>query len=576
MLTAFFTVHGLALAPDRPRQRAAARRERFVAAIAAPLRDAVAEFDHTQIGEQDRRRRTGQRILSDITLETRLRILRDLAAHLHARRTITGWAEVATADLEAFLARAPAARHQRTYVLRRFFAWAKGRKLILTDPTRGLSLGAQPAFTGTVLDIDAQRALFARWTSNTTPDHERLVGLLALLHAASNAEIRRLRVVDIDTTRRTVALAGRPFPTPLDPPTWTALQRCLTSREAAHTLNPHVIVTRVTSGRDTAADSSYLTRLLARGRHHACGLPPNPADRARQRPRPQAHRGRARHEQQRPGPLRRRQRRPRPTPAPPRQPALTNPGAEGATLHTFARTCASSTSSRPRRTFKGTWGHHSMTAWCDNTGESLAFRLRPGNAGSNTALDHIEVLDEAITQLPARYRRNLLITVDGAGATLDLVRHITKLNTAPGRRVHYSVGFDLDHRGRTAIGQLSESDWDQVLDHRGRPRDPDDAGVTELTGLLRRSADGDRLPNWPTDMRIICRRERPSSGAQLSLMEEADGWRYQLVATNTPTGHAQFLEARHRPHARVEEPDASPRVRPCSRGRFLAFAQLRS
>ena len=61
-----------------------------------------------------------------------------------------------------------------------------------------------------------------------------------------------------------MALAGRPFPTPLDPPTWTALQRCLASREAAHTLNPHVIITRVTSSRDTAADSSYLTRLLAR------------------------------------------------------------------------------------------------------------------------------------------------------------------------------------------------------------------------------------------------------------------------------------------------------------------------
>jgi hypothetical protein len=54
-------------------------------------------------------------------------------------------------------------------------------------------------------------------------------------------------------------------------------------------------------------------------------------------------------------------------------------------------------------------------------------------------------------------------------------------------------------------------------------------------------------------MRIICRRERPSAGAQLSLMEQADGWRYQLVATNTPSEQAQFLEARHRPHARVED-----------------------
>ena len=185
--------------------------------------------------------------------------------------------------------------------------------------------------------------------------------------------------------------------------------------------------------------------------------------------------------------------------------------------------------------------------------ESLAFRLRPGNAGSNTAVDHIEVLDEAIAQLPARHRRNLLVTCDGAGATLDLVRHITTRNAAPGRRVHYSVGFDLDARGRTAISQLCGADWDQVLDHRGKPRDPDDAGVAELTGLLRRSVGGDRLANWPADMRIICRRERPSSGAQLSLMEEADGWRYQLIATNTPTGHAQFLEARHRPHARVED-----------------------
>lgn len=263
VLTAFFTRHRLALAPDVAHQRATARRERFLAAIAAPLAEAVAEFDHAQIIEEDRRRRTGQRTLSDITLESRLRILRDLAAHLRARRTVTGWAEVSTGDLETFLAHTPAARHQRTYVLRRFFGWAKGRKLILTDPTQGLSLGAQPAFTGTVLEAATQRALFVRWTRNTTPDQERLVGLLALLHAASNAEIRSLRVTDVDTARRTVALAGRPFPTPLDPPTWAALQACLAARETARTLNPHVIVTRVTTSRDTPADSTYLSRLLA-------------------------------------------------------------------------------------------------------------------------------------------------------------------------------------------------------------------------------------------------------------------------------------------------------------------------
>jgi hypothetical protein len=53
--------------------------------------------------------------------------------------------------------------------------------------------------------------------------------------------------------------------------------------------------------------------------------------------------------------------------------------------------------------------------------------------------DHLEVLDEAITQIPARYRRDLLITVDGAGASHGLVDHITTLNASPWRRVHYSI-----------------------------------------------------------------------------------------------------------------------------------------
>ena len=54
-------------------------------------------------------------------------------------------------------------------------------------------------------------------------------------------------------------------------------------------------------------------------------------------------------------------------------------------------------------------------------------------------------------------------------------------------------------------------------------------------------------------MRVIVRRERPHPGAQLSLFEEADGWRYQAVATNTRVGQLAFLEARHRAHARVED-----------------------
>ncbi len=204
-------------------------------------------------------------------------------------------------------------------------------------------------------------------------------------------------------------------------------------------------------------------------------------------------------------------------------------------------------------TYKGSWGHHPLMAWCDNTGESLALKLRKGSAGSNTVTDHIEVLNEAVTQIPPRYRRNLLVTVDGAGASHGLVSHITTLNASPWRTVHYSIGWNLSGRERAAIARVPTPAWDAVLDSHGEPRDLAETGVVELTALLREHPDGDQLANWPADMRILCRREKPHPGAQLSLFEEIDGWRYQLVATNTATKTAQFLEARHRPHARVED-----------------------
>jgi hypothetical protein len=50
---------------------------------------------------------------------------------------------------------------------------------------------------------------------------------------------------------------------------------------------------------------------------------------------------------------------------------------------------------------------------------------------------------------------------------------------------------------------------------------------------------------------VIVRRERPHPGAQLTLFEARDGWRYTAFITNTTTGQLQWLEARHRAHARV-------------------------
>lgn len=212
---------------------------------------------------------------------------------------------------------------------------------------------------------------------------------------------------------------------------------------------------------------------------------------------------------------------------------------------------AHSDKQQARGTFKGTWGFHPLTAWCDNTGESLAVELRPGNAGSNTAADHIALVDAAIAQIPARYRRRMLFTCDGAGATHALVDHIAALNARRGFQVHFSVGLDFDERIRDALPKLPGSAWTPALEADGSPRPG--AQVAELTGLLRHSAGGDRFAKWPPDMRILVRRENPHPGAQLSLFEQHEGKRYQVTATSTPGGQAQFLEARHRTQARVED-----------------------
>jgi hypothetical protein len=202
--------------------------------------------------------------------------------------------------------------------------------------------------------------------------------------------------------------------------------------------------------------------------------------------------------------------------------------------------------------FKG-YGHHPLASFCDNTGEALVVKLRPGTAGSNTAIDHITVVDASIAQIPWPYRRNLLITTDGAGATHDFIGHLHALAARRGQHLEYSIGWELGEREQDALKLVPDDAWQHVIDPGGDPRDLDDAGVVELTGLLRRSAGGDQLALWPAGMRVIVRRERPGSGAQLSLLEEADGWRYSLFVTNTPGRQLDFLEARHRVHARVED-----------------------
>ena len=239
--------------------------------------------------------------------------------------------------------------------------------------------------------------------------------------------------------------------------------------------------------------------------------------------------------------------------------------------------------------YKG-FGHHPLLGYCDNTGEPLAGMMRRGSAGPNTTADHLQVLSDAITALPPKYRRRLMVTVDGAGASHGLIERLDALAARPGYQLTYSVGWDLGGRERTAITAVPAGAWQIAIDHRGEVRERraadacadqccahprcwiQEAHVTELTGLLREGPGGDQLDGWPTSMRVFARRERPHPGAQLTLFEAEDGWRYSLWASNVPAslrgwrGQLGYIDATHRVHARVE--DRIRTGKDCGIGRF--------
>jgi Transposase DDE domain group 1 len=194
-------------------------------------------------------------------------------------------------------------------------------------------------------------------------------------------------------------------------------------------------------------------------------------------------------------------------------------------------------------TWKKSFGFHPMTAWADHgpdgNGEPLAIVLRAGNAGSNTAADHIEAARLALAQLPRHQRRKALIRTDSGGGTHEFLTWLT----APSRRLHYSIGMTITEDMQAAILKVPASAWTPAYDGDGQVRDG--AWVADITGLLD-------LSGWPAGMRVIVRKERPHPGAQLRFTD-LDGHRFTAFATDTRKGQLADLELRHRQRARCED-----------------------
>ena len=181
-------------------------------------------------------------------------------------------------------------------------------------------------------------------------------------------------------------------------------------------------------------------------------------------------------------------------------------------------------------------------------------QLRPGNAGSNTFTDHKEVLAAALRQVPARFRDKILVRVDGAGASHDLVNHLLSLTSAR-KTVLFTCGWMINAAGEDAIRQVPQDAWKPGTAQDGSAED--DKDTAELTGLMRRAG------NWPDGLRWIARRVKPSRRhlRNLTDYEKKTGWKYSITCTNIPdTGisgvpgsrHAQYLDTVHREHAVVE------------------------
>lgn len=197
-----------------------------------------------------------------------------------------------------------------------------------------------------------------------------------------------------------------------------------------------------------------------------------------------------------------------------------------------------------KATYKKGFGFHPLLCFLDATNDAVAGVLRPGNAGSNTAADHVAVLDAALAQLPVKTRKAdpdngewMLARADSAGCTHDFIDALRE------RGIEFSVGFPMDEPVREAVLALPEGQWRPAIRQDMEVREG--AEVAEITDRLDLSA-------WPAGTRAIVRREVPHPGAQLTFTD-IDGRRFQVFICDSDDHDLAYLEARHRGHARVED-----------------------
>jgi Transposase DDE domain group 1 len=194
-------------------------------------------------------------------------------------------------------------------------------------------------------------------------------------------------------------------------------------------------------------------------------------------------------------------------------------------------------------TWKRGFGFHPLLAYLDATGEALAGVLRPGNAGSGTASDHVRVLADALGQLPIDpAEREVIARADSAGWSHGFV------NECRQRHVRFVIGHQLTVEIASVLVNLPKRAWQPAITADGADW-RDHAEVAEITHLVADVFDSTRA--WPSGLRMIARREQPHPGAQLTFTD-VDGHRYQVFVTDLPDTDIAYLEALYRGRGRAE------------------------
>ena len=190
-------------------------------------------------------------------------------------------------------------------------------------------------------------------------------------------------------------------------------------------------------------------------------------------------------------------------------------------------------------TYKRGFGYHPLLAFLDATDEALAGILRPGNAGSNTAADHVELLGMALDQLPVDPAEvEVIARADSAALTHGFI------DACRAAQVRFSVGHDLTEPIRAACLSVPGKRWQPAITADGSDV-REGAEVAEITDLVD-------LSRWPEGTRAIARREEPHPGAQLTFTD-IDGHRFQVFITDLADDDIAYLEALQRGRGRAEK-----------------------